>query len=1151
MDASSKDMGVSKENFLYMIENLDVGFYKGDLDGKILMHNRALNEILGFDPSKDLTGKLAEHFFKNKADQKKFYSKLMEMGKVKNYIVQVKKQDGKIITVQINAHVVKEFDDKLTTIEGTVIDISENYQLEQKLKESEEKHRVFMETAQDFMHIIDNKGKIIYTNRDFLGYKKEELMNMHISELIAEETLPKFAQNLKDLIKNGRITLTDLYCKGKDGTKIIGELNVVAIYGTDGKFNGARGIFNDITERKKIEQELKESEEVLRVILNSTADGILVVNNSSQVIHTNTKFADMWRIPKYLVEKGDDKKLLDYVLSQLKDPESFISKVEQLYRSSSIDYDTLYFKDDRIFERFSGPLIREGEINGRVWNFRDVTESKKAERKLRESEESYRLITENVNDLIAVFDTNLKYKFVNKAYELLGYSIEEIYETRPTDYLHPDDVKRALRAFRKVLKTGMQSEELRIKNTKGIFSWFEVKGKTFTNLNGELNALLISRDITERKRVEQKLRDSEEQYRNLINNIQDVIAEIDSEGKLNYSSPQITSLLGYQLEEIIGKEYISYVHPEDISIVINGLKKSRQSLLQSGIEFRMKHKKGHYVFVSARGNMINIDGEQKIIGILSDITEKVETEQKLKESEERYRTIINSLGDPIHVIDRNYKIILTNVALKNWVKSLNLNLEIVGKTPKEAWPFLPDWAMEEYHSIFNDGKPIVTTGSLIINNKEIITETRKIPIFKNEKVIQIITLLRDITKNKEAEQRLRESEEKYRLGFESSTDGIASADMEGKFLDFNKVFLDMLGYPKEELLKLSFREITPQRWHKMEDNMIISQLAEGKDSGIYEKEYIRKDGTILPINIRFWLIKDDQGDPVRMWKIVRDITERKKAEEEIRLQSEIIENMAEGVYLIKLNDGMIVFTNPAFEEMFGYDPGEMIGKNVVIVNAPTNRTPEETKEEIIRILKDKGDWHGDVLNIKKDGTLFWCFANVSLFDHPEYGTVIIAVHTDITKRKKAEEEIMNLTKLKSEFLRRASHELKTPLISIKGFSDLILALHRDQINPDVISKLNEINSGCERLQNIINNLLATSRLESPDIRPKVQREDLTFLIKYCVHELKSLAQTRSQIINLEISDGQYALFEKEEIHDVISNLLTNAIKYTPPMVKLM
>jgi len=464
---------------------------------------------------------------------------------------------------------------------------------------------------------------------------------------------------------------------------------------------------------------------------------------------------------------------------------------------------------------------------------------------------------------------------------------------------------------------------------------------------------------------------------------------------------------------------------------------------------------------------------------------------------------------------------------------------------------LPDWAMEEYHSIFNDGKPIVTTGSLIINNKEIITETRKIPIFKNEKVIQIITLLRDITKNKEAEQRLRESEEKYRLGFESSTDGIASADMEGKFLDFNKVFLDMLGYPKEELLKLSFREITPQRWHKMEDNMIISQLAEGKDSGIYEKEYIRKDGTILPINIRFWLIKDDQGDPVRMWKIVRDITERKKAEEEIRLQSEIIENMAEGVYLIKLNDGMIVFTNPAFEEMFGYDPGEMIGKNVVIVNAPTNRTPEETKEEIIRILKDKGDWHGDVLNIKKDGTLFWCFANVSLFDHPEYGTVIIAVHTDITKRKKAEEEIMNLTKLKSEFLRRASHELKTPLISIKGFSDLILALHRDQINPDVISKLNEINSGCERLQNIINNLLATSRLESPDIRPKVQREDLTFLIKYCVHELKSLAQTRSQIINLEISDGQYALFEKEEIHDVISNLLTNAIKYTPPMVKLM
>jgi len=157
---------------------------------------------------------------------------------------------------------------------------------------------------------------------------------------------------------------------------------------------------------------------------------------------------------------------------------------------------------------------------------------------------------------------------------------------------------------------------------------------------------------------------------------------------------------------------------------------------------------------------------------------------------------------------------------------------------------------------------------------------------------------------------------------------------------------------------------------------------------------------------------------------------------------------------------------------------------------------------------------------------------------------------DITERKHVEENLKEITKLKSEFLRRASHELKTPLISIKGFSDLILSLYEDQLDTPIISKLKEINDGCERLQNIINNLLKASRLESPELKPKLQKEDLSFLIKFCVHELESLAETRNQSIKLDIDSKLYANIEKEEIHDVLSNLLTNAIKYTPPMGKI-
>ncbi len=98
--------------------------------------------------------------------------------------------------------------------------------------------------------------------------------------------------------------------------------------------------------------------------------------------------------------------------------------------------------------------------------------------------------------------------------------------------------------------------------------------------------------------------------------------------------------------------------------------------------------------------------------------------------------------------------------------------------------------------------------------------------------------------------------------------------------------------------------------------------------------------------------------------------------------------------------------------MFGYDPGEMIGKKVDILNAPTESTPAETRKSIVDILKKTGEWHSEIKNIKRDGTHFWCYANVSLFDHPEYGKVMVSIHIDITKRKKAEERLrksMNAT----------------------------------------------------------------------------------------------------------------------------------------------
>lgn len=152
-----------------------------------------------------------------------------------------------------------------------------------------------------------------------------------------------------------------------------------------GRIIGTFGMSRNITERIRADQALRESEDLLRATLESTADGILVVDEKGRVTHTNARFAQMWGIPEKLIQTRDDQKLLEYVLDQLQEPQAFLSRVRELYKTPEQELDTLLFKDGRTFERYSCPLVRDGQVAGRVWCFRDITERKRAEEALRAS----------------------------------------------------------------------------------------------------------------------------------------------------------------------------------------------------------------------------------------------------------------------------------------------------------------------------------------------------------------------------------------------------------------------------------------------------------------------------------------------------------------------------------------------------------------------------------------------------------------------------------------------------------------------------------------------------------------------------------------------------------------------------------------------
>ncbi|MEE9441761.1 MAG: PAS domain S-box protein [candidate division Zixibacteria bacterium] len=212
------------------------------------------------------------------------------------------------------------------------------------------------------------------------GYSREEAIGCHPKDIILPEyEIPQLDTIWENLLgqKGGNRSTNDN--SHKDGRILKCEWYNTPLVNEDGDVIGIASLVQDVTEQHRTLTALKEGEELLRATLESTADGILVVNNKGSVTHANTRFADMWHIPPDLFESRDDEKLLTHVLEQLENPDEFLTKVQELYKSDLEAKDTIGFKDGRVFERFTCPLVQDAMVTGRVWSFRDITDKKREE----------------------------------------------------------------------------------------------------------------------------------------------------------------------------------------------------------------------------------------------------------------------------------------------------------------------------------------------------------------------------------------------------------------------------------------------------------------------------------------------------------------------------------------------------------------------------------------------------------------------------------------------------------------------------------------------------------------------------------------------------------------------------------------------------
>lgn len=231
-----------------------------------------------------------------------------------------------------------------------------------------------------------------------------------------------------------------------------------------------------------------------------------------------------------------------------------------------------------------------------------------------------------------------------------------------------------------------------------------------------------------------------------------------------------------------------------------------------------------------------------------------------------------------------------------------------------------------------------------------------------------------------------------------ANDMIIVANETGQIIEANESAQQALGYSRDELLKKHVGEL-----HDPLDKPAIPGKLDVQKRGWslrVDCTFQRKDGSTFPVEISARVI-EVQGT-FYMQSIIRDITERKFAEDSLRLHSAILTHLSEGIMLVNGEEGLIVFANPQVERMFGYAPDELIGRHVSILNARGERSAAEVATEIISALNTSGVWSGEVQNIRKNGIAFWCRASVSTFEHHQFGKVWVTVHENINERKAAE-----------------------------------------------------------------------------------------------------------------------------------------------------
>lgn len=843
------------------------------------------------------------------------------------------RKDGSIFPSEVAATLLWSDSGNPIGIIGMTRDISDRKQSENIIQKNEQKYRSFFEKDISGIYLSTLEGKLKDCNISFVemfGYTTpQEIMSINTRDLYVKPgDREKFIQRLQE---EKTLFNIEIEMKKKDGNVISCMENVVGNFDENGKLVSFQGYMIDITERKNSDREKERNISLLKATLESTADGILVVDQSGKIADFNKRFVQMWQIPGEIISLRDDQKAIEFVLSQLANPDDFLSKVKELYsKPEAKSFDLLTFKDGRCFERYSRPQRMDGKPVGRVWSFRDVTKRNQTEKALAESEEKFRSIAEQSKDLFALTDDVGMITYASPiSMRLFGVGPDEMVGKHFTSFLDESVVQKAVNEFKDAVEKGIDTVnlELVMKRKDGSLFIGELNGTRF-NVESKGGVLVTIRDITDRKKGENELRESESKFRTIIEQSSEGFTLTDEKGKIiewNSSQQKITGLnksevLGEPLASVMVRLQSPEKRNENEIVRINklleeALKNGKSYLFGRSFEIEILTPDKQKRLVLQTAFPIETEKGFRIGSVTIDVTESRAQELELKKSEERFRALIQNSNDGIVLLDQSGKIIYESPAV------LKINGYNVGdRDGKPIFDLLhPDWVptvhklLEEINSEPSKAISVQVKIQSKSNGWRWIDVNAK-NMMDIEGVNAIVANIRDITEKKEIEESIKILVHTIR----STSEAICITDIDGIIIYVNDAFVKVYGYLENELIG---KNIDIVHSSIVDESVYKSIYLETSTKG-WQGEIIniRKDGSEFPVYLSSSAVRDEGGRVVAHVGIASDITERKKSEDAIRESEARWRTMMESapglVHLIN-KEGKILFINqptPGFKK---------------------------------------------------------------------------------------------------------------------------------------------------------------------------------------------------------------------------------------------